>query len=150
MHAATTTRPVLRPADRAEASSSGRASRWRSQVDQPVGTAQRAVSPTRPAGTTAGHEARLAVDRVATSYWAESANGAGTGQRLEVTFGTPVDVDGLGMLSGAPGAAFLRQPRPRVLRVRRVTWVRQQILTVYPGQTTNATAIREIELFRVA
>lgn len=133
--------------------------------------------PVTPLGATAtsvraGHAARSAIDRVATSYWA-AAGGSGVGQSLRLTFAAPVDLDRLGVLSGAPGADFVRAARPSVLRVtgsdgsrrdvpltdaatfqqhglalRGVTWLRLQIVSAYPGQSAQPAAVREVELFR--
>lgn len=101
---------------------------WRSAVSDVYhrvrGTVSARYEPVRPvqadaSSALAGHPAVDAIDGIRNSYWAEGADGNGEGQRLTVGFDGPVDLDRVGFTIGASGEpeAFLRQPRPRKVRL---------------------------------
>ncbi len=118
----------------------------------------------------AGHAAGLAVDGVSDTYWASAA--AGTGAQLTVTFGAPVKIDRIGLLSGEPGGDYRADARPHTLEVSapggqpvdlsfddspafqnrsasfvNVTELVVVVKDVYPGQRSQAAALSEIQFF---
>ncbi len=129
-----------------------------------------------PVGATgdseSGHAAALAVDGLNTTYWAGSQHRDGAGDTLTVTFAAPVDIDQIGILSGADAKDFRASGRPHDLRVtapgasplelsfddsadfqnrpatlRHVTTVTITVKDAYPGQKHHDLAIRDLEFF---
>ncbi|MGC5033654.1 NADase-type glycan-binding domain-containing protein [Micromonospora sp. DT229] len=76
------------------------------------------------------HPAELVVDGLSNSYWAPAGNGPGSGEYVELTFGTPFRLLDLIVHSGvsAQRDVFLRQARPAELE-----------LTVFTGQGGSET-----------
>lgn len=64
-----------------------------------------------------GHPAELAADGFSTTFWASAGNGVG--QRLTLSFAEPVNVGGIGVLSGAQAssATFAAYARPKVVEL---------------------------------
>jgi len=122
------------------------------------------------------HAAGLAVDGLSNTYWASSQHPDGTGDTLTVTFATPVDLDQIGLLSGADPADFRASARPhdltvtvggpgasgdattltfddtadfqnRSVRLRHVMSVTFTVKDSYPGQKKHDLAVREIQFF---
>lgn len=118
-----------------------------------------------------GHSGQLAVDGTVQTYWLTSGNN-GFGATLIIKFGSPQNIDAVGLFSGEPGGAYLTQARPKALTIiargnspaylsfdntsnfqnrpvqlRNVTSITVKIRSVYPGQAGQAVAIREIEFF---
>ena len=58
------------------------------------------------------HGAPLAVDGLSNTYWACSDHTDGVGDTITVTFATPVDIDQIGLLSGADPNSFRASARP--------------------------------------
>ncbi|MFD0971903.1 NADase-type glycan-binding domain-containing protein [Plantactinospora endophytica] len=85
------------------------------------------VSPVsvRASSQARNHSAGLVVDGLSNSYWAPAENGAGRGEYVELTFGTPFRLLDLIVHPGvsAQRDVFLRQARPAELE-----------LTVWTGQ----------------
>jgi ribosomal protein L40E len=119
-----------------------------------------------------GHAAGLAIDGVNTTYWASAQHPDGTGDSITVTFSSPVDIDQIGILSGADPADFRASARPHDLTVssagmepvtlsiedspdfqnrpatlRNVTTVTITVKDSYPGQKKHDLAIRDLEFF---
>ena len=118
------------------------------------------------------HPARLSIDLIKETYWA--ANTATDKQPwIRLTFGGPVDLDGLLLTSGA-GNDYASLARPKQVQlvfsdkstaqltlkddpnpityditVHRVTWVEIHILSTYPSAQSPDVAINEVELFRI-
>ncbi|MEQ4302950.1 hypothetical protein ABNF97_16390 [Plantactinospora sp. B6F1] len=78
------------------------------------------------------HWAGLVVDGLSNSYWAPAENGAGHGEYVELTFGTPIRLLDLIIHPGvsAQRDVFLRQARPAQLE-----------LTVWTSQNGPATSM---------
>lgn len=118
------------------------------------------------------HAAGLAIDGVNTTYWASAQHPDGVGDSITVTFAGPVDIDQIGILSGADPAAFRASARPhdltvsaagvpdvslafddtadfqsRTLTLRHVTSVTITVQDSYPGQKRHDLAIRDLEFF---
>ncbi|MBS2964005.1 zinc ribbon domain-containing protein [Actinocrinis puniceicyclus] len=118
------------------------------------------------------HAAALAIDGLNTTYWASAQHPDGVGEALTVSFAAPVDIDQIGILSGADAQNFRAFARPRVLVVtaagaapvtlsfddsadfqsrgtalRQVTTVTITVKDAYPGQKQHALAIRDLEFF---
>ena len=122
------------------------------------------------------HGAPLAVDGVSNTYWACSDHTDGNGDVITVTFATPVDIDQIGLLSGADPASFRTSARPhdltvtgagtgasggpatlsfddtadfqnRSITLRHVTSVTFTVIDSYPGQQKHDLAVREIQFF---
>jgi len=118
------------------------------------------------------HAAGLAIDGVNTTYWASAQHTDGVGDAITVTFAAPVDIDQIGILSGADPADFRLSARPhdvtvsaaglpdtllsfddsadfqnRPLTLRHVTSVTITITVAYPGQKQHDLAIRDLEFF---
>jgi hypothetical protein len=163
---------------------------WRSSITQRVKSAAHSVrqaikpqyDPARPTKAEAtssldDHPATLAIDGVSNSFWAEGADGDGEGQALVLTFGSPVDLDRVGITAGASEKPedFVAQPRPKQLhlvfsdgssadlnlkdsadfqtfsvKARDVTSVQMQIVSVYASLSGHDCAIAEVELFTKA
>jgi hypothetical protein len=129
-----------------------------------------------PVGATADaekdHAAGLAIDGVNTTYWASTQHTDGVGDSITVTFAGPVNLDQLGLLSGADPANFRASARPhdltvsaagvpdvnvsfddtadfqnRALTLRHVTSVTITVKDSYPGQKQHDLAIRDLEFF---
>ena len=129
-----------------------------------------------PVGATAnaekGHAAGLAVDGLNNTYWASAQHPDGVGDAITVTFASPVDIDQIGMLSGADAQDFRASARPHHLTVsaagipdsvlsfddtgdfqsrgitlRHVTTVTFTVKDSYPGQKQHDLAIRDLEFF---
>jgi hypothetical protein len=129
-----------------------------------------------PVGATANaeknHAAGLAIDGVNTTYWASAQHTDGVGDSITVTFAAPVNIDQIGILSGADPANFRVSARPhdltvsaagvpdvalsfddsadfqnRVLTLRHVTSVTITVKDSYPGQKQHDLAIRDLEFF---
>ena len=129
-----------------------------------------------PVGATAdaepGHGAGLAVDGLSNTYWASAKHPDGAGDSITVTFASPVDIDQIGILSGADPQNFRASARPHDLTVsaagvpatvlsfddsadfqsrgvtlRHVTAVTLTVNDSYPGQKQHDLAIRDIEFF---
>ena len=119
-----------------------------------------------------GHAAGLAIDGVNTTYWASSQHHDGTGDTITVTFASPVDIDQIGILSGADPADFRASARPhdltvaatgapdatlgfedsadfqnRPITLRHVTTVTITVKDAYPGQKKHDLAVRDLEFF---
>ena len=122
------------------------------------------------------HGAPLAVDGLSNTYWACSDHADGVGDTITVTFATPVDIDQIGLLSGADANTFRASARPHDLTVtgggtgasggpatltfddtgdfqnrsvtlRNVTEVTFVVKDSYPGQQKHDLAVREIQFF---
>jgi hypothetical protein len=65
--------------------------------------------------STAGHLPTLAIDKFNNTYWAAVASDRSP--TLTLTFAEPQDLAQIGFDSGAPGDAFLTQPRPRTVHL---------------------------------
>lgn len=130
-----------------------------------------------PVGATAnsepGHGAVLAVDGLSNTYWASAQHPDGVGDTITVTFASPVNIDQIGILSGADPQNFRASARPHDLVVsatgvpgttvltfddsadfqnhgialRHVTTVTFTVKDSYPGQKQHDLAIRDIEFF---
>jgi hypothetical protein len=132
-----------------------------------------------PVGATASgekdHAAGLAVDGLADTYWASSQHPDGVGDTITVTFANPVDLDKIGLLSGADPADFRASARPHDLTVtvggpgasgdatltfddtadfqsrsvslHHVTSVTFTVKDSYPGQKKHDLAVREIQFY---
>jgi hypothetical protein len=129
-----------------------------------------------PVGATANaeknHAAGLAIDGVNTTYWASAQHTDGVGDAITVTFAAPVDIDQIGILSGADPADFRVSARPhdvtvsaagvpdttltfddsadfqsRPLTLRHVSSVTITVTVAYPGQKQHDLAIRDLEFF---
>lgn len=129
-----------------------------------------------PVGATAdaekGHGAGLAIDGLNNTYWASAKHPDGVGDSITVTFASPVDIDQIGVLSGADAQNFRASARPHELTVsaagvpgsvltfddsgdfqsrgitlRHVTTVTFTVKGSYPGQKQHDLAIRDIEFF---
>ncbi len=121
-----------------------------------------------------GHPASAAIDGVKQTSWAVAPPGPGLNQSLTITLGRTVDLARVGITPGASDnqKAFLAEARPREILVtfpdgsrslvtlrdiaafqpfsvtaHGVTKVTLQILSVYPGQSNQRTAIDEVEFF---
>ncbi len=163
---------------------------WRDSVtggaDSAFDAVRRRISPqyepVRPSSAIASsslpnHDPKLAIDGISNSYWAEGAQGDGEGQQLVLRFDRPVDLDRIGILSGASRKPedFLAQPRPErlhlvfsdgstadvsikdsagfqtfTIKARQATSVEVQIKSVYKALGGTHLAITEIELFTKA
>jgi hypothetical protein len=135
------------------------------------------VTPTGASGDAEpGHGANLAVDGLDDTYWADADHTDAVGDTITVTFATPVDIDQIGLLSGADPTSFRTSARPRDLTVtgggagssggtqtvslddtanfqsrpvhlRHVTSITFTVKDSYSGQQKHDLAIREIEFF---
>jgi ribosomal protein L40E len=118
------------------------------------------------------HPARLTIDLIKETYWA--ANTSTDKQPwLRLTFGAPVDMDGILLTSGA-GNDFATLARPKDVQIifsdktssrltlkddpnpisydvsaHGVTYVEIHILSVYPSAQSPDVAINEVEFFRI-
>jgi hypothetical protein len=139
-------------------------------------TASQHYTNVTPVGATANaeknHPASLAIDGVNTTYWASAQHTDGVGDAITVTFAAPVDIDQIGILSGADPADFRLSARPhdvtvsaaglpdtllsfddsadfqnRPLTLRHVTSVTITVTVAYPGQKQHDLAIRDLEFF---
>jgi hypothetical protein len=101
---------------------------WRSSVNHKVGDVKRTVAPNfdpvHPVAVTASselkdHPAAMATDGISNTFWAEGAKGKGENQALVLTFDPAIDINKVGILSGASGKPeeFLAQPRPKTLHL---------------------------------
>lgn len=118
------------------------------------------------------HPATLAIDGLNNTYWAGSQHPDGVGETLTVTFAAPVDIDQIGILSGADAQDFRAFARPhdlvvsavgtpavtlafddsadfqsRAATLRHVTTVTITVKDAYPGQKQHDLAIRDLEFF---
>ncbi len=118
------------------------------------------------------HGAGLAVDGLNNTYWASTQHRDGTGDTITVSFASPVDIDQIGILSGADAQNFRASARPhdlvvsatgvpdtvltfddtadfqsRAITLRHVTKVTFTVKDSYPGQKQHDLAIRDIEFF---
>lgn len=118
------------------------------------------------------HGAALAIDGLNNTYWATSKHPDGTGEAVTITFSAPVDIDQIGILSGADAQNFRAFARPHELVVtaagaspetltfddsadfqsrgatlRKVTTVTITIKDAYAGQKQHDLAIRDLEFF---
>jgi len=129
-----------------------------------------------PVGATAlsqkDHGAALAIDGLNNTYWASAQHPDGVGETLTITFASPVDIDQIGILSGADAQNFRAFARPHDLVVtaaggspetlsfddsadfqsrgatlRQVTTVTITVKDAYPGQKQHDLAIRDLEFF---
>ncbi|HEV2344284.1 MAG TPA: zinc-ribbon domain-containing protein [Actinocrinis sp.] len=129
-----------------------------------------------PVGATASseddHGAGLAIDGLKNTYWASELHTDGVGDVLTVTFASPVNIDQIGILSGADTQNFHASARPhdlivsaagtpdtvlsfddsadfqnRAITLRHVTTVTFTVKDSYPGQQKHDIAIRDIEFF---
>ena len=163
---------------------------WRDSVtggaDSAFDSVRRRISPkyepVRPSSAIASsslpnHDPKMAIDGISNSYWAEGAQGDGEGQQLVLRFDRPVDLDRIGILTGASRKPedFLAQPRPErlhlvfsdgstadvsikdsagfqtfTIKARQATTVEVQIKSVYKALGGKDLAITEIELFTKA
>lgn len=119
-----------------------------------------------------GHPAGHAVDGVRDTYFASVGHRDGVGATVTVRFAKPVDIDRIGILSGAPGGDFRTDARPHTVEVavsgaqpvrlslddtadfqnqpvtlRGVRSVTLTVVDVYPGQRGHAVAVREVQFF---
>ena len=150
------------------------------EVNSLLGRAKATVSQhyanVTPVGATAdaekNHAAGLAIDGVNTTYWASAQHTDGVGDAITVTFAGPVNIDQLGILSGADLADFRASARPHDLTVsaagvpdsvltfddtgdfqnrgitlRHVTTVTFTVKDSYAGQKQHDLAIRDLEFF---
>jgi len=118
------------------------------------------------------HPARLTIDLIKETYWA--ANTSTDKQPwLRLTFGGPVDIDGMLLTSGA-GNDFATLARPKDVQIiysdksttrltlkddpnpvsydlsaHGVTWVEIHILSIYPSAQSPDVAINEVEFFKI-
>jgi ribosomal protein L40E len=118
------------------------------------------------------HPARLAIDLIKETYWA--ANTSTDKQPwLRLSFGAPVDIDGILLTSGA-GNDYASLARPKQVKLlfsdkttadltlkddpnpttydvtaHGVTYVEIHILSVYPSAQSPDVAIDEVEFFRI-
>lgn len=118
------------------------------------------------------HGAGLAIDGLNNTYWADDQHSDGVGDTITVTFASPVDIDQIGILSGADAPDFHASARPhdlivsaagtsgtvlsfddgagfqsRAVSLRHVTTVTFTVKDSYPGQQKHDLAIRDIEFF---
>ncbi len=118
------------------------------------------------------HGAALAIDGLNNTYWATSKHPDGTGEAVTITFSAPVDIDQIGILSGADAQNFRAFARPHELVVtaagaspetltfddsadfqsrgatlRKVTTVTITVKDAYAGQKQHDLAIRDLEFF---
>ena len=118
------------------------------------------------------HGAALAIDGLNNTYWATSKHPDGVGEAVTITFSTPVDIDQIGILSGADAQNFRAFARPHDLVVtaagaapetlsfddsadfqsrgatlRKVTTVTIIVKNAYAGQKQHDLAIRDLEFF---
>jgi hypothetical protein len=129
-----------------------------------------------PVGATAdaekNHGAGLAIDGLTNTYWASAKHPDGTGDAITVTFAGPVDIDQIGILSGADPQNFRASARPhdltvsaagipdavltfddsgdfqsRTITLHHVTTVTITVKDSYPGQKQHDLAVRDIEFF---
>ena len=131
------------------------------------------VTPVGAAGASEkDHAAALAIDGLNTTYWATSQHPDGVGEAVTITFSAPVDIDQIGILSGADAQNFRAFARPRDLVVtaagaqpvtlsfddsadfqnraatlRHVTSVTITVKDAYPGQKEHDLAVRDLEFF---
>ncbi len=118
------------------------------------------------------HPARLSIDLIKDTYWA--ANTSTDKQPwLRLSFGGPVDIDGILLTSGA-GNDYASLARPKLVQLvfsdktttqltlkddpnaitydvsaHNVTYVEIHILSVYPSAQSPDVAINEVEFFRI-
>lgn len=118
------------------------------------------------------HPARLAMDLIKETYWA--ANTTTDKQPwIRLSFGSPVDIDGILLTSGA-GNDYATLARPKEVQVifsdktstrltlkddpkpitydvpaHGVTYVEIHILSIYPSAQSPDVAINEVEFFRI-
>jgi hypothetical protein len=129
-----------------------------------------------PVGATASaekdHAAGLAIDGLNNTYWASKLHTDGVGDVFTVRFAAPVNIDQVGILSGADAQNFHASARPhdlivsaagtpdtvlsfddsagfqsRAVTLRHVTTVTFTVKDSYPGQQKHDIAIRDIEFF---
>jgi hypothetical protein len=118
------------------------------------------------------HGAALAIDGLNNTYWASSQHPDGVGEALTITFSAPVDIDQIGILSGADAQNFRAFARPhdlvvtaagaapetlafddsadfqnRGVTLRKVTSVTITVKDAYAGQKQHDLAIRDLEFF---
>ena len=118
------------------------------------------------------HPARLSMDLVKETYWAANTN-IDKQPWLRLTFGAPVDLDGMLLTSGA-GNDFATLARPKQVQIvysdkttaqltlkddpnpvsydlsaKAVTSVEIHILSVYPSAQSPDVAINEVEFFKI-
>ncbi|HEU5427745.1 MAG TPA: zinc-ribbon domain-containing protein [Actinocrinis sp.] len=118
------------------------------------------------------HGAALAIDGLNNTYWATSKHPDGVGEAVTITFSAPVDIDQIGILSGADAQNFRAFARPHDLVVtaagaspetltfddsadfqsrgatlRKVTTVTITVKDAYAGQKEHDLAIRDLEFF---
>ena len=118
------------------------------------------------------HGAALAIDGLDNTYWATSKHPDGVGEAVTITFSAPVDIDQIGILSGADAQNFRAFARPHDLVVtaagaapetltfddsadfqsrgatlRKVTTVTITVKDAYAGQKQHDLAIRDLEFF---
>jgi hypothetical protein len=143
--------------------------RAKAKVDQHYAN----VTPTGAAANAEkGHPAGLAIDGVNTTYWASAQHTDGVGDVITITFAGPVDIDQIGLLSGADPANFRLSARPhdlvvaapgspdatlsfddtadfqsRALTLRHVSSVTITVKDAYPGQKQHDLAVRDLEFF---
>jgi len=138
--------------------------------EQALPTDSSPVRPTRVSATSAvaEHPADAAVDGVTTTFWAAAA----TQPALDLTFDRPVVVDrAILRLGGTDQVQAWSRPRtlrvtssdgrtqevtvadqldPQTVRLTAeapITWLRVEVVAMYPSPTNRAVAVTEIELF---
>jgi ribosomal protein L40E len=119
-----------------------------------------------------GHPAASAIDGLNNTFWASSQHADGVGEVLTIRFASPVDIDQIGILSGADAQHYRGYARPRDLVVtaagtapvtlafddsadfqsraaglRHVSTVTITVKDAYPGQQQHDLAIRDLEFF---
>ncbi len=137
------------------------------------------VNPNAAEATSAvpGHEALAATDKGSNTFWAEAAEGDGTGQAITIRFPAAFSLAKVGIFPGRSGAEFLAHPRPKDVHIEAldgagaslggrdatledkedlqlidvsgdgVSAVRIEIRSVYPGQSGQEASITDLQFF---
>ncbi|MGH9004687.1 MAG: NADase-type glycan-binding domain-containing protein, partial [Acidimicrobiia bacterium] len=123
------------------------------------------------------HPAGHAIDTGSNTFWAEAADGDGTGQSITVRFPAAFSLGKVGIFPGRGGEEFLTQPRPKDIHFELldaagasigsgdatlddvadlqlkdvagegVSAVRIEIRSVYPGQSGAEASITDLQFF---
>ena len=149
------------------------------EIRQTVAPGFDPVNPTAAAATSevAEHPAAHAIDTGSNTFWAEGAEGDGTGQSITVNFPAAFALGKVGVFPGRNGEEFLAHPRPKDIHFELldgagasvgsgdatledvadlqlvdvtgngVQAVRIEIRSVYPGQSGQEAAITDLQFF---
>jgi hypothetical protein len=150
-----------------------------SDIRQTVAPGFEPVNPNAAEATSevAGHEALDATDTGSNTFWAEGAEGDGTGQAITIRFPAAFSLAKVGIFPGRGGEEFLVHPRPKDVHIELldgagaslggrdatledkadlqlvdvsgegVSAVRIEIRSVYPGQSGQEASITDLQFF---